>query len=284
MKPHVSLQDGRNKIVPLVTISEGVRNVGKNRRELINPVHFTSDISDTDALWRRVYAYANKAYYVENIDKVFIHGDGAGWIKKGFDEFGSAVFLLDGFHLQRKLKPFINATSAECVHRLLSEGRKDDFEILARSVISSCKDVVKKKTLKENMKYVLSQWDGVVNRFADGTTGSCTEALVSHVLSERLSRNPMGWSEAGLSAMSALRVYVKNGCVVSRADFIRSNQEKQTSKLSNHADEIMKSSLNFKLDRSIFEHHKPRPEKVTPISVILKSLGSIKDISNRAIN
>lgn len=275
---HVSLQDGRNKIVPLVTVSEGVIDAGKNRRQLINPVHFTFDISDTDTLWRRVYAYVDMAYHVEDIDKIFIYGDGASWIKRSLDEFGDAIFVLDGFHLQRKLRPFIDATSAECIHQLLSERRRDDFKVVAQSVICSCKDASRKKRLKENMKYVLNQWDGVVNRYLYPTIGSCTEAQVSHVLSERLSRNPMGWSEDGLGAMSSLRVYVKNGCVVKRADFIQDSSERESSKLSRYADEMIESVLNFELDRSLFERSRPRHGKVTPISVILKSLGSIRDI------
>jgi hypothetical protein len=279
---HVSLQNGTTKIVPLVTLSEGLRVAGKNRRRLVNPVHFTSDISAIGSLWREVYAYADKAYNLEGIERVIIHGDGAGWIKRGLDEFGDAIFALDGFHLRKKLMPFISVAGYECIYILLSEGRKEDFELLAKGIICGCKDASKKKTLKENLKYVLNQWDGVVTRSASDIIGSCTEAQVSHVLSQRLSRNPMGWSEAGANAMASLRVYVKNGGVVAREDFVR--KEKRSSELSKHADEIIRSFLDFKLDRSLFEQDRPRFGKVTPISVILKSLGSIKNISTCSRN
>lgn len=103
---------------------------------------------------------------------------------------------------------------------------------------------------------------------AGDVIGSCTEAQVSHVLSQRLSRNPMGWSEAGANAMTSLRVYVKNGGMVTTEDFVR--KEKRSSELSQHADEIIRSLLDFKLDRSVFERDRPRYGKVTHISVILK--------------
>ncbi len=279
---HVSLQDGRTKMVPLVTISEGSKETAKNRRRLINPVHFTSDVSDVESLWSRVYAYADKAYDLGSVERIVIHGDGAGWIKRGLDEFCDARFALDGFHLRKRLAPFISAAGFECVYNLLNGGSREDFGLLARALISDCRDSSKKKQLKEDMKYVLNQWDGILTRLSGGAVGSCTEAQVSHVLSQRLSRNPMGWSEAGVNAMASLRVYVKNGGVVTREDFMQ--KEKRVSELSKHADEIVRSFLDFKLDRSLFERERPSYGKVTPISVTLKSLGSLPKIRSWSKN
>lgn len=39
---------------------------------------------------------------------------------------------------------------------------------------------------------------------------SCAEGLVGHILSERLSSRPKGWLDAGLDAVSSLRVYRLN--------------------------------------------------------------------------
>ena len=270
---HVSLQDGRRKIVPLVTIAEGLKGVGKGRRELIHRVHFTSDISDVESLWSRVYAYADKTYDLGSVERVVIHGDGAGWIKRGLDTFCDARFALDGFHLRKRLMSLISAAGSDCVYALLEANRREDFELLGRALIRDCKDCSKKKRLKEDLKYVLNQWDGILTRLKGDVIGSCTEAQVSHVLSQRLSRNPMGWSEAGVNAMASLRVYIKNGGVVTRENFI--HRGKQASELSRHADEIVRSFLDFKLDRSLFEREIPRYGKVTPISIILKSLGSL---------
>lgn len=273
---HVSLQNGKSKAVPLISICEGIKKVGKNRNATVNTVHFTSDISETESLWRTVYAYAYNAYDLEKIKKICIHGDGAEWIKKGLNEFGSAVFLLDGYHLHKRLLPFVSPETSECITELLRTGRKEDFVTFANGFISACKDITTKKTLRENLKYIINQWDGIVNRYSDGAVGSCTEAMVSHVLSERLSRDPMGWSTDGVNAMAGLRVYIKNGGVVTREHFRRSEEERQVSQLSKYADEMMKSFLDFQLDQSIFEHRSSIQGKVTPIGIILKSLGAVK--------
>lgn len=273
---HVSLQNGKSKDVPLISICEGIKKVGKNRHATVNTVHFTSDISDTDTLWKTVYAYASKAYDLEKIKKICIHGDGGSWIKKGCDEFSSASFFLDGYHLHKRLLPFLSPETSECVNELLRTSRKDDFITFANGFIAECKDITTKKTLRENLKYITNQWDGIVNRYSEGAVGSCTEAMISHVLSERLSRDPMGWSTEGLNAMAGLRVYMKNGGVVTREHFRRSGEERQTSQLSKYADEMMKSFLDFQIDQSIFEHRSSSQGKITPIGIIMKSLGAVK--------
>lgn len=46
----------------------------------------------------------------------------------------------------------------------------------------------------ENLgKYLLRHWKEIRDRRTENLPGSCTEGLMSHLLSERFSRNPMGW-------------------------------------------------------------------------------------------
>lgn len=71
----MSLQNGKSKDVPLIISLRGYQRVGKNGHATVNIVHFTSDISDTDTLWKTVYAYASKAYDLDKIKKICIHGD-----------------------------------------------------------------------------------------------------------------------------------------------------------------------------------------------------------------
>ena len=44
--------------------------------------------------WARQYA-------LDEVKLFVVGGDGANWIRRGAEEFGSAVFQLDGFHLSR---------------------------------------------------------------------------------------------------------------------------------------------------------------------------------------
>jgi Uncharacterised protein family (UPF0236). len=71
----------------------------------------------------------------------------------------------------------------------------------------------KKKSIKESRRYILNQWDGIEIKADKGfeIIGCSAEGHVSHILSDRLSSRPRGWSETGVEKMAELRIYIKNG-------------------------------------------------------------------------
>ena len=79
------------------------------------------------------------------------------------------------------------------------------------SSISEKQDKKDKKKLHELVNYFQNNWDSIVERMNCTHCGSCTEPLISHTLSERLSRNPLAWSKEGLGKMAMLRVFEENG-------------------------------------------------------------------------
>src|SRR5699024_12009657 len=68
-------------------------------------------------------------------------------------------------------------------------------------------------------RYIRENYEEIRNRLRSDGVGSCTEGQVSHVLSARFSRNPMGWSEEGLGKLSKQRVYIKNHGKIEASDF-----------------------------------------------------------------
>lgn len=71
---------------------------------------------------------------------------------------------------------------------------------------------------KQVIRYLWNNRQAAHLRYDPDICGSCTESLVSHVLSERLSRTPLAWSERGLKKMVMLVVYCKNGQKVMASD------------------------------------------------------------------
>lgn len=67
------------------------------------------------------------------------------------------------------------------------------------------------KRIHDFRKYIQNNWEGIEIYSREACGGSSTEGHVSHVLSSRLSSRPMGWSKAGLKAMSELRAFCSNG-------------------------------------------------------------------------
>ena len=256
---HVHLQkEGKQKgkkncIVPLVTVTEGVAQVGKGRNKTINAYHLVDEDFSSENLWDSVSGYLLKAYDTENTD-IYIYGDGGAWIKKGLDVIPGSQFVVDGYHYERdlrkvsKLKPQCNFSQR--IHAAAST----DNQERAVNAINDLKASLsgdELKTAADFGKFVIANWDAIVRKSASCTTGSCTEAQVSHVLSERFSRNPMGWSKKNLGILTKARTYCLNGGEI-QADSFRSNSEERQS-YKEYAEEILKHSIGGSLDWSIFE-------------------------------
>ena len=72
----------QSKMIPLVTVTEGMYEQSKGRNRTINPMHFADEGFDTKRLWKTTEGYIGKAYELEKIEKVYIHGDSGsetGW-------------------------------------------------------------------------------------------------------------------------------------------------------------------------------------------------------------
>lgn len=235
---HVHLQKPRkekgkkSKMVPLVTVTEGKVKVGKSRYATVNPIHFVDERQDTDALWESVEGYIMKTYDMEYLKEIRLHGDGAKWINKGLENFPNVVRVLDGFHLQKYLRGISQKFPKQHVQRrineALAENNRDKVEVILRSLISLCEDEKEFEKIQDVQTYLFSNWEAAVNRFKEEISGSCTEGLISHVLSERFSRNPMGWSEEGVGKLSKLRVFCKNGGKIEAKHFRRSYSESES--------------------------------------------------------
>ena len=102
---HVSLQNGRTLIVPLVTIYEGLEKVGKGkrpRRKCINAFHYSA-CKAGEEFWDDVYEQIVSRYDLKGT-RIYLHGDGAAWIKQGLEYLPNSTFVLDCYHKNKAKK------------------------------------------------------------------------------------------------------------------------------------------------------------------------------------
>ena len=199
---HVSLQNGRTTIIPLVSVYEGLEQVGNGkhpRRRCINVFHI-SGMKPGEDFWDNVYETITERYDLRET-KIYIHGDGAPWIKTGLSFFNNPVFVLDAYHRNKYKKMFFaGCREGEAVTEKLKLGsafRNGDYALL---------DELYKKRMEQNpevsksintaYEYLRYNLDAITIRYKDreALNGGATEPHVSHVLSDRLSSRPMGWS------------------------------------------------------------------------------------------
>lgn len=218
---HVHMKDGRNAIVPLVTITEGIDTSNPKRHALINPLHIAGYGMEAEAFNDQVEACVNERYDINAVKRIYIHGDGASRIAKLGEHFPNAVHVLDGFHLEKYLKKLGHYSGAAqrmgALRAALRDGNWKTYKKLLEDiyVLQTGRD---QERCKPIILYLWNNRQAAQLRYDPDICGSCTESLVSHVLSERLSRTPLAWSERGLKKMTMLVVYRKNGRTVTAKD------------------------------------------------------------------
>jgi len=209
---HVSLQDGTDTIVPLISIHEGVERKGK-RGKCINIHHISSHGKSVDDMWQEAAEWIYLVYDVDKIEKIYLHGDGASWIKTGLSYLPKPQFVLDRYHLNKALKEVSRGDELVCakLRDAVTEGDKESFKEICRELRKNAENEKIKEKVDSFRNYITTNWNGIVVYQEEASRGSNTEGHVSHVLSSRLSSRPSGWSREGLKAMAELRAYCCNG-------------------------------------------------------------------------
>ena len=258
---HVHLQkEGKTKgkrsqTVPLVTVTEGVEKEREGRNRTEEAMHFVDEKFRTKELWKQVEGYLEATYDLESVERIYLHADGGKWIQKGLENFPKVIRMIEAMKAgnRKKLEPIL---------RGLSEVREEEKE---------------QKFVIELGKYLFGNYEAIRNRLNYGGVGSCTEGQISHVLSERFSRNPMGWSKEGLGKLSKQRVYRKNRGRIEAADFKRTQEKKN--RYCEYAERVVEEACQGAVDFSLFER-KSRPifDGASGTQIQIRRLGTNRGI------
>ena len=218
----------------------------KGRKELVNKFHFGGlyqGPKGIEKFWNNVNDFIEKTYETDKLQKIFISGDGAPWIKSGADYVAKAVFCADKFHLMK----YINAASGQMLdekdiakeelwHLLYKRSRKG-FREYTDMMIASANNA---EPIEKLQTYVLNNWSAVMLSLHSEVVDGCSaEGHVSHVLSDRLSSRPMGWSQTGADRMSKLRCYEKNYGREKIIDLVKYSREQRSLKRTGTDDIVL---------------------------------------------
>jgi hypothetical protein len=250
----------QNTIMPrLVYVYEGIRRTSpkEKRYELYGKYYFSGVYSNSEKLWDEVSEYIDNNYDMDVLEKIYISGDGAAWIKTGLDILGSkSRFILDKFHLNKYI---IQATShleetsgtaRQAIYDSFSFEDKEYCKQIFDDILSVTDKKTKRKSVLRSRDYIMNQWDGIIikNEDSDARIGCSAESHISHILSDRLSSRPLGWSRLGVDKMSRLRAYVANGGEI--YDLVMYKKEKEKIEIEaeikkNYDREIKKKRINY---------------------------------------
>lgn len=212
---HVALQDGRNTQARLVYIHEGVQQDGERKR-LIHPRYLTcSQGKDPDSFWENVSTFIDQQYDSGTTKHIFLSGDCAAWIRTGEEWLYPCVPILDGFHTMKALRTLCGGRQGllqEFLHSIRGNDREQAVN-LCRKILADLPD--SERTGKQKIaKYLLGNWPRIQNQRHPDAIGCSAEGHVSHILSERLSSRPCGWSSENMERIAQLRIMRANGQLI----------------------------------------------------------------------
>jgi len=267
---HVALQNGKNAIVPLITIYEGTKRIGK-RGKCINPYHIHGYGQNPEETWLKVANYIYDRYDIDYLKRIYIHGDGALWIKTGQEWLPKSKMVLDKYHLN---KAILKATAGQeqyrkSIYRSIYEGNWFEFCKLITELNHGVQSPKKRERIHEFRTYIKNNWEAITIYKEEGVSGSCTEGHISHILSSRFSSRPMGWSKKGLKTIADIRIYCQNGGKITPNHFTKVNlQYKIKKETIKKGKEVFSKTTHEKLNNiPAFNMGKK-----TPISTILKGI------------
>lgn len=234
---HIHEQKGRNEktgsfMGKLVYLFEGKEDVCEGRRRLVSP-HYHGGLylgrDENVMLWSEVQRYIEAHYDTDALRRVYISGDGAGWIKAGINYVDKSVFVADRFHLMK----YINR-----IARLMLDDeslvKQQFYKYIYKNQLSAAKKLLARiqdccdndTVVEEVGSYLVNNWDAIHRAFRDKNVLGCSaEGHVSNVYADRMSSRPMGWSEDGCDAMCRLRCYVRNHGREKIIDLVRYRRE-----------------------------------------------------------
>ena len=206
---HVNLHQGGNTIVPLISVYEGITHTGK-RGTCTGIRHYSGYGMKTDDMWESVLEDIEKRYELEGT-RIYLHGDGAGWIRTGLEWLPGSRFVLDRYHYNKALKSAlaglkgnIRGQYASALRRTLESGDVEGYDKVCARL--RAEEPARSQKSMDSLMYLRNNIDGISIYSSDpeASNGGCTEPHVSTVYSARLSSRPAGWSPETLSVMSKL--------------------------------------------------------------------------------
>ena len=209
---HVALQNGSCVMPYLAYVHEGYHDKEKSRKELKNNRYFSGMYKSSEEFWIEVANYIEENYDINYLKTVYLSGDGAAWIKQGRYWLPKVKIVLDKYHLNKYI---ISATGN------VPEMRRDIWKSIYKKDLKQVKAVFREvllcsdspqrvEQINKTLKYIKTNWTGIKNSYDKEYIGCSAEGHVSHILSERLSSRPMGWSYTGVDDIAKLRAFRAN--------------------------------------------------------------------------
>ena len=209
---YIGCQDQDNDImIKSFVVFEGVEKVSKGRNKLKNKIVLNM-ISKQP--WVEFSDTLFQIYNSREIEKIYLLGDGANWIKSGLSELKvepemEIKHLLCEFHFKQAIH---HITSDEDYREILLLSFKNDTKKQFDSFVEEIKkenpnrlDIIEKKR-----NYIFNNYQAIKDML-DSNIGSSMESHISHYVANQFGSRPKGYSSQNISKYIDISNYHNNG-------------------------------------------------------------------------
>lgn len=192
-------------------IFEGVKQVSKGRRALINRHVFTCYSSKP---WEELLDRLMEIYNYDEIKNFYVLSDGGNWLTAGMHELKLESFqkidhLLCLFHFKQAIN---HITTVPEERKSIFQSFLDDKRKVFKNTLNSYIDKYpnKKATIEKKIKYLLNHYKAAKHMIASDI-GSSMEAHISHFIASTFASRPKGYAENNINKYFMLNDSKING-------------------------------------------------------------------------
>lgn len=212
----------KNHICPCAIVHEGyIDDQGTaKRKRLKNVKNFASAKLSYEQLWELIYKYVEDKYGIDNIDFIFVSGDGAAGIKAYTNVFPNAIYVYDKFHYRKILNYiFKDKNIKKIADEYIRNDKIEDFKALVSIEIEKRSN--QEKYLEEKMNLILNNLDGIKNQKHELYACPCSmESHVSSAYARYITSVPYSFSLKGLENKIKLLVLRANHYSMTYEDYM----------------------------------------------------------------
>jgi len=206
---HITLRGGKKSEVPLISVYEGIEKQGK--RGICKEVLHISEYGKTpDDLWEQALTEVEARYELTDT-RIYLHGDGASWIRTGLEWFPNSVFVLDKYHKNKAIKGMtagLSLAEQKLYGTAIRDALASEDAAYLENITTGLSHLLPERAekIQQSGGYLKTHIAGISICETDPSAnhGGCTEPHVSHVLSSRLSARPMAWSKRTLTQFAPM--------------------------------------------------------------------------------
>lgn len=202
-------------MVKCMVAFEGVENVGKGRRKLINR---TICSTYSERPWEAFLTVLNQKYDLSKVKKIYLLSDAGAWIKSGISELRteskqSIKFLLCQYHFKQAINriTYDKDKRAEIL-KIFNEKSKDEFVNDTLNIIEEMgiKDEESKQRRINQVNYISNNYKAIKSMLKSDV-GSSMESHISHYIASTFASRPKGFSAKKIDKYLRLNDYKNNG-------------------------------------------------------------------------